>query len=306
MACVTGFACLCGGSCESADLSLNLAPVADDQSVTVAFNTATAITLTAGDPDGGPLWLAYSIVSPPQHGTLTGTPPNVTYTPDSGYSGPDNFAFDANDGAADSNSATVSITVLPPGEPGGPGSPDTTIQFTTYRGTFELDWQWQVANGSQSSHASGTVEFGSPFDITGLSREYGPGTAFGAVRANSPALVSNWRRVSSEGATATQVGGGTANVSWGNLYILNSGQVAIELNVNGMLTETDCPPPGEPGGCNTWDSAAAFASFGGGGCPLVFVAAGPDLGRLEGTASQRCTNAAGTTTATLTWSLTGY
>jgi hypothetical protein len=292
----------------------NLVPEADDQAVTVSFNTAKAITLTASDPDYGPQALIYSIVSPPQHGTLTGTPPSVTYTPDTAYSGPDSFTFKANDGAADSDSATVSITVQPAGAPADPGSTDAPPPFTTYRGTFHLTWQHDLGAplGTQSSEASGTVEFGSPITTGLLSSEYGPYTAFEAIRANSPALVSNWRGVSADGATTTQVGGGTANVSWGWLYILNSGQVAFELNVNGHLTETDCPPPGQPGGCYTWDSAAAFAGFSGGGCPLVFVAAGPDLGRLEGTASETCTqtNPGGTITvtqiATLTWDLTGY
>jgi formylglycine-generating enzyme required for sulfatase activity len=50
-------------------------------------------------------------VSSPQHGTLTGTPPNVTYTPDADYLGQDSFTFIANDGEAESNPATVSITV---------------------------------------------------------------------------------------------------------------------------------------------------------------------------------------------------
>jgi hypothetical protein len=37
----------------------------------------------------------------------------LTYTPASGYSGPDSFTFKANDGTVDSNTATVSITVTP-------------------------------------------------------------------------------------------------------------------------------------------------------------------------------------------------
>ncbi len=300
------YTCFAGLICLSGCLVLpNLAPKADDQLVTVSFNTSKAITLTAGDPDNGPQALAYSIVSPPQHGTLTGTPPSVTYTPDTGYSGPDSFTFKANDGAADSNTATVSITVQSAGQPAALGPPDDTIRFKTYRGTFHLTWQRQSAQtGTHSSEASGTVEFGNPFES-----EYG--TGFGVIRTNSPALVSNWRFVSANGATATQVGGGTAEVSFGNLYIPNTGQVAIELYVNGTLTERDCPPPGDPQPCNTRNSAAAFASFSLGGCPPVFVAAGPDLGKLEGTASETCiqtvpgSGESFTQTATLTWSLTG-
>ena len=42
---------------------------------------------------------------------MSGTAPNLTYTPDANYNGPDSFTFKANDGTEDSNTATVSITV---------------------------------------------------------------------------------------------------------------------------------------------------------------------------------------------------
>ena len=67
------------------------------------------ITLTASDPDGDPL--NYIIVSDPRHGTLSGSSPALTYTPATNYNGPDSFTFKVNDGTADSNVATVSITV---------------------------------------------------------------------------------------------------------------------------------------------------------------------------------------------------
>ena len=88
--------------------SVNHAPVADSQSVN-SNGSATAITLTATDADSDPL--AYSVVTNPAHGTLTGTAPNLTYTPTTGYSGSDSFTFKANDGKADSNIATVSIAI---------------------------------------------------------------------------------------------------------------------------------------------------------------------------------------------------
>src|SRR6185295_11534353 len=57
--------------------------------------------------------LTYSIEAQPGHGTLTGTAPNVTYTPTTNYNGADNFTFKASDGSLNSNVATVSITVTP-------------------------------------------------------------------------------------------------------------------------------------------------------------------------------------------------
>ncbi len=91
--------------------AINDNPVANDQPVTTNEDTAIGITLTASDVDGDPL--TFSVVSGPTNGTLTGTAPNVTYTPNSNYNGADSFTFMANDGQADSNTATVSITVNP-------------------------------------------------------------------------------------------------------------------------------------------------------------------------------------------------
>jgi len=89
----------------------NSAPVANNQSVSTDEDIAKNITLTASDADNDPL--TYSIVASPSHGILTGTAPNVTYTPSANYNGSDSFTFKAYDGMDDSNTATVSITVNP-------------------------------------------------------------------------------------------------------------------------------------------------------------------------------------------------
>jgi N-acetylmuramoyl-L-alanine amidase len=120
---INGAAKLVGG-CISAGLTVNGTgllqlfdvqsfenhpPVAANQPVTTLENTAKGIVLAATDVDGQTL--TYSVVSQPGHGSLSGTPPQLTYTPNHGYYGPDSFTFKANDGQADSNIATVSITV---------------------------------------------------------------------------------------------------------------------------------------------------------------------------------------------------
>lgn len=87
-------------------------PLASDSAVTVQENVSTDVTLTASDADGDPL--TYAIVAPPQHGTLSGSGPTVTYTPAPAYAGPDSFTFKANDGVMDSRVATVSVTVNAP------------------------------------------------------------------------------------------------------------------------------------------------------------------------------------------------
>lgn len=88
----------------------NQPPVASAQSVTVLENTSASITLLANDPDGDPL--TYSVATSPSHGSLSGTAPDLTYQPNTGYLGADSFTFKANDGFTDSPPATVSITVV--------------------------------------------------------------------------------------------------------------------------------------------------------------------------------------------------
>jgi hypothetical protein len=101
----------------------NTRPVAAGQDVTTPEDTPITIALAATDADGDPL--TYSIVTPPDHGDLVSNFPNVTYTPHPNYNGPDSFTFRASDGQAQSNVATVSITVTPVND--APTAQDQTL-----------------------------------------------------------------------------------------------------------------------------------------------------------------------------------
>ena len=85
----------------------NLPVFAYAQSLTILQNTNVVITL------GGSVTATnFSIVSGPAHGSLSGTPPAVTYTPATNYNGADSFTFSASDGVSNSAPATVSISIL--------------------------------------------------------------------------------------------------------------------------------------------------------------------------------------------------
>ena len=92
------------------DLTLN-PPVADPKTATTDEDTAVSITLTGSDPDEDPL--TFSVSAQPAHGTLSGSAPNVTYTPAANYNGGDSFTYVANDGRVNSTPALVSITINP-------------------------------------------------------------------------------------------------------------------------------------------------------------------------------------------------
>jgi len=107
----------------------NTIPVAIAQSVGTAEDTAKAITLTGSDADDNAL--TFAVVAAPTKGTLNGTAPNLTYTPVANYNGSDSFTFKVNDGAADSATATVSLTVSPVNDAPVAGAQSvTTIEDT--------------------------------------------------------------------------------------------------------------------------------------------------------------------------------
>src|SRR5206468_11965698 len=91
----------------------NNGPVASDGTLTTAEDTPKSGALVASDNDS-PV-LTYSVVDQSgAHGTVTITNVNTgayNYTPDANYNGAASFTFKANDGTADSNTATISITV---------------------------------------------------------------------------------------------------------------------------------------------------------------------------------------------------
>jgi serine protease len=88
---------------------VNDIPVAYDQSVTTQEGTAVDIVLNGNDVEGDAL--EYIIITYPTFGTLSGNAQNLIYTPEASFTGEDSFTFKVNDTKADSNPATVSITV---------------------------------------------------------------------------------------------------------------------------------------------------------------------------------------------------
>jgi VCBS repeat-containing protein len=95
--------------------AVNDAPVGTAVSITTDEDTAKTGTLAGTDVDGDAL--TFSKVSDPSHGTVTiASNGSYTYTPTANYNGTDSFTFKVNDGAVDSESATVSITVSATGK----------------------------------------------------------------------------------------------------------------------------------------------------------------------------------------------
>jgi hypothetical protein len=90
---------------------VNDAPVAQTQAITVTSYEPVALTLHASDADGDTL--SYSIVSGPSSGSLSGTPPNLSYTA-TGGPGTDHFSFQARDPQGAVSVADVQLDLATP------------------------------------------------------------------------------------------------------------------------------------------------------------------------------------------------
>ena len=142
----------------------NDAPVADSQNTSMDEDgPPIGIVLTGSDLDGDNL--TFEIVNGPSDGSLSGTAPNVTYTPDPNFNGSDSFSFVVNDGFVNSNNANVSITVISINDPPilDQGIADSqAVEATPFNlnisGNFS-DVDGPSLNFSADGHPSGNISF---------------------------------------------------------------------------------------------------------------------------------------------------
>jgi len=153
-------------STSEAEVSINVnhTPEAHSQTVTTKQGKETSITLNASDPDNDEL--SYSLQSDSQHGSLSGTPPDLTYTPDSGYTGSDSFEFTVSDGEAESDPATVRIEI----EEIQPQEPEASLSLNPEKvdkgGSATLDWDTQGASKVSIDQGVGSVAISGSTEVS--------------------------------------------------------------------------------------------------------------------------------------------
>jgi len=166
-------------------------PVANPESVTTMENSPVGIVLSGSSVAPNALTYTYS---QPANGTLTGTAPNLTYTPNANYFGSDSFTFKVTDPnsravapySTTSTAATVSITVQALANP----ILSLTCTAITYDGNAHsctgsaTGTTGAAVNGSWSFSPASEINAGS-YPVTGtftsLDTNYAGGTAMGTL-----------------------------------------------------------------------------------------------------------------------------
>lgn len=210
-------------------------PVAADQSVGTVQGTAVSIALSATDGDNDPL--TYTVVSGPSSGTLTGTAPNYTYTPTrADFIGTDVFKFKASDKYADSNTATVTITVRDfnttikvPDVSGHVG--DTVTLAATLTSKSDL-----IALPGKSVHilVGSTEVSGSPFTTDDAGKV---STTYTLDEGTTGSQITATFAGDSDGKAGSGTGTLTVSASDTTIVVLNaSGNTGQTVNLSATLT----------------------------------------------------------------------
>ena len=100
-------------STDTVKIIVNTPPVVEDMNFTILKNTPVSFELNATDADGDTI-VSYPIFISPTHGSLSGPETNMTYTPDTNYTGTDTFTYKAFDGIDESNIGVVTFNIYPP------------------------------------------------------------------------------------------------------------------------------------------------------------------------------------------------
>jgi VCBS repeat-containing protein len=143
--------------------AVNDAPVAANGSASTAEDTQLSASVPlAADVDSASL--TYSLVSAATNGTVVlKANGSYTYTPKANFSGSDSFSYLASDGQANSNTATVSLSITP-ADDAPTLAPPVTL---TYRDTAESDIYVLEAGGALIASDVDSPSSSVTFDLAG-------------------------------------------------------------------------------------------------------------------------------------------
>ena len=134
----------------------NTPPIGVDDSGTTLQNESITIAVLANDTDVNGDALTITSVTQGTNGTVTFTGTNVTYTPNTDFTGTDIFTYVVDDGQGGTDTAAVTITV---NANGGANNGGETIVFSD---DFESDQGWIVNPDTTDTATIGLWERGDP------------------------------------------------------------------------------------------------------------------------------------------------
>lgn len=234
--------------------AVNNPPIAQGDSYNVNEDAPLSISVENGvlandtDADAGTTLTAV-VASQPAHGTLTmNTNGSFTYTPNSNYTGPDSFTYQASDGTATSNAIVVSITVNPVND--APVAvadsyrvvPDTLLTVTAANGVLKNDSDVDSTNLTATLVATtthGTLNFSANGSFT-----YQPTNGFTGTDSFTYTVRDDADPAGISQAITVELVVNTAPVAHDDAYS-TSEDTPFTINAPGVLTN-DADQNGDP------------------------------------------------------------
>ena len=198
----------------------NAPPTAQNKSTTATAGVAKTITLTGADAETCQLAFhrpaatlpSGATVSGPTDAACTGAGPfqdsaTVTYTAPANFSGPDSFTYAVHDGAAGSNTATVSITVSAP-PPNAPPTAQSVSATATAGTSTTITLTGADAETCQLTFVRPDATLGSGATVNGLAN--GPCTGSGPFQDTATVTYTAPANLSGPDSFTYSVHDGTA------------------------------------------------------------------------------------------------
>ena len=154
-------------------ISVNDRPVANEQSLVLNEDESINITLTGSDIDNDAL--TFRLSGGNVSGIITGSAPNITYTPALNFNGNESISFIANDGELDSASETIYLRVDPVNDQ--PTVSDQDL-FLSEDSSISFTLEGQDIDGDALTYTVSQQPTNGTLSGTGQSLIYTPATNF--------------------------------------------------------------------------------------------------------------------------------
>ncbi|WP_250628367.1 putative Ig domain-containing protein [Pinirhizobacter soli] len=261
----------------------NAPPTAGPVSATVAYgSSANPITLNIT----GATAASVAVATAASHGTATASGTSITYTPTTGYAGPDTFTYTATNGAGTSSPGTATITVSPPTIAYAPTNPPNGTAGVAYSQSMAsasggtAPYSYTIASGALPAGlalaADGTLS-GTPsaagtftFQVKAADSSTGPAAPFSKTTANLSLTIAaptiTLVPATLPGGTVNAAYSQTVTASGGNspyTYAVTTGTLptGITLSSAGVLSGTTTQAGSFPITVTATDSTTGTGPF---------------------------------------------